>query len=89
MLSEELRFRRRDSCTALFCIQIKMAKINLPQNRPIANAKRTAIKAYAVTANTRLASASEIPTVDEAGLPGFYIPVWSDMWAPKGPANCR
>jgi tripartite-type tricarboxylate transporter receptor subunit TctC len=29
------------------------------------------IKAYAVTANTRLASAPEIPTVDEAGLPGF------------------
>jgi tripartite-type tricarboxylate transporter receptor subunit TctC len=28
------------------------------------------IKAYAVTANTRLASAPEIPTVDEAGLPG-------------------
>jgi tripartite-type tricarboxylate transporter receptor subunit TctC len=42
------------------------------------------IKAYAVTANTRLASAPEIPTVDEAGLPGFYISVWSGMWVPKG-----
>ena len=42
------------------------------------------IKAYAVTANTRLASAPEIPTVDEAGLPGFYISIWSGMWAPKG-----
>jgi tripartite-type tricarboxylate transporter receptor subunit TctC len=41
------------------------------------------IKAYAVTANTRLASAPEIPTVDEAGLPGFYISIWSGMWAPK------
>ena len=30
------------------------------------------IKAFAVTANTSLASAPEIPTVDEAGLPGFY-----------------
>ena len=42
------------------------------------------IKAYAVTANKRLASAPEIPTVDEAGLPGFHISVWSAMWAPKG-----
>src|SRR5215813_13537831 len=42
------------------------------------------IKAYAVTANTRLASAPEIPTVDEAELPGFYISIWSGMWAPKG-----
>jgi len=42
------------------------------------------IKAYAVTARRRLASAPDIPTVDEAGLPGFYITVWSGMWAPKG-----
>jgi tripartite-type tricarboxylate transporter receptor subunit TctC len=41
------------------------------------------IKAYAVTAKVRLASAPDIPTVDEAGLPGFYISVWSGMWAPK------
>ena len=41
------------------------------------------IKAYAVTAKTRLASAPDIPTVDEAGLPGFYITIWSGMWAPK------
>jgi tripartite-type tricarboxylate transporter receptor subunit TctC len=42
------------------------------------------IRAYAVTAKTRLAAAPEIPTVDEAGLPGFYIAVWHGMWAPKG-----
>jgi tripartite-type tricarboxylate transporter receptor subunit TctC len=42
------------------------------------------IKAFAVTAKTRLASAPEIPSVDEAGLPGFYISVWSGMWSPKG-----
>jgi tripartite-type tricarboxylate transporter receptor subunit TctC len=46
------------------------------------------IKAYAVTANTRLATAPEIPTVDEAGVPGFYLSVWTGMWAPKGtPSN--
>jgi tripartite-type tricarboxylate transporter receptor subunit TctC len=42
------------------------------------------IKVYAVTANTRLATAPEIPTVDEAGVPGFYSSVWTGMWAPKG-----
>src|SRR5215813_1295077 len=42
------------------------------------------IKAYAVTADARLASAPEIPTVDEAGLPRFYISIWSGMWASKG-----
>jgi tripartite-type tricarboxylate transporter receptor subunit TctC len=45
------------------------------------------IKAYAVTAKTRLASAPEIPTVDEAGLPGFYVSVWHGMWTPKGTAK--
>jgi tripartite-type tricarboxylate transporter receptor subunit TctC len=42
------------------------------------------IRAYAVTAKARLASAPDIPTVDEAGLPGFYIAVWHGLWAPKG-----
>lgn len=42
------------------------------------------IKAYAVTAKTRWAAAPDIPTVDEAGLPGFYISVWHGLWAPKG-----
>jgi tripartite-type tricarboxylate transporter receptor subunit TctC len=42
------------------------------------------IKAYAVTADTRLPTAPEIPTVDEAGLPGLHVSVWSGMWAPKG-----
>ena len=42
------------------------------------------IKAYAVTADMRLAAAPEIPTVDEAGVPGFYASVWTAMWAPKG-----
>ncbi len=41
------------------------------------------IRAYAVTAKARLDAAPEIPTVDEAGLPGFYISVWHGLWAPK------
>jgi tripartite-type tricarboxylate transporter receptor subunit TctC len=41
-------------------------------------------KAYAVMARERAATAPDIPTVDEAGLPGFYMPVWHGMWVPKG-----
>jgi tripartite-type tricarboxylate transporter receptor subunit TctC len=42
------------------------------------------IKAYAVTARTRSAAAPEIPTVDETGLPGFYISIWYGTWVPRG-----
>jgi tripartite-type tricarboxylate transporter receptor subunit TctC len=42
------------------------------------------IKAYAVTSKTRLAAAPEIPTVDEAGLPTFYMSIWHAYWVPKG-----
>jgi tripartite-type tricarboxylate transporter receptor subunit TctC len=42
------------------------------------------IKAYAVTAKTRLPSLPDIPTVDEAGMPGLYINIWYGLWAPKG-----
>ena len=47
-------------------------------------AKAGSVRAYAVTAKERLASAPEIPTVDEAGLPGFYVSIWQALWAPKG-----
>jgi tripartite-type tricarboxylate transporter receptor subunit TctC len=42
------------------------------------------IKVYAVTSKNRLTAAPEIPTVDEAGLPGFHISNWRGLWAPKG-----
>ena len=41
------------------------------------------IRAYAITAKQRMESAPEIPTVDEAGLPGLYASVWNALWAPK------
>ena len=41
------------------------------------------IRAYAVTAKDRLAAAPDIPTVDEAGLPGFYVTIWQGLWVPK------
>jgi len=42
------------------------------------------IKGFAVTAKTRMPSAPDVPTVDEAGLPGFYMPIWNGFWVPKG-----
>jgi len=42
------------------------------------------LRAFAVTAAKRLPSAPDIPSVDEAGLPGFYISIWHGLWAPHG-----
>jgi tripartite-type tricarboxylate transporter receptor subunit TctC len=42
------------------------------------------IRGYAVTDTKRAESAPDIPTVDEAGLPGFHMSLWSGLWAPKG-----
>jgi tripartite-type tricarboxylate transporter receptor subunit TctC len=49
-----------------------------------AHVKAGRIRAYAVTANTRQAAAPEIPTVDEAGLPGLHTAIWHGIWLPKG-----
>jgi tripartite-type tricarboxylate transporter receptor subunit TctC len=45
--------------------------------------KERTIKVYAVTAKDRIAAAPEIPTTDEAGLPGFYFSAWSGLWVPR------
>jgi tripartite-type tricarboxylate transporter receptor subunit TctC len=50
----------------------------------LTNIRAGKIRAYAVTAKTRLTSAPDIPTVDEAGLPGLYMSVWNALWVPKG-----
>jgi tripartite-type tricarboxylate transporter receptor subunit TctC len=42
------------------------------------------LRAYAVTARTRLDSAPDIPTADEGGVPGFYMSVWNALWVPRG-----
>ena len=42
------------------------------------------VRAFAVTAKNRLTSEPNIPTVDEAGMPNFYIAVWHALWFPKG-----
>ena len=59
-------------------IMIDQAANSLPQVRA------GKVKAYAVTAPTRLAAAPDIPTVDEAGIPGLHLAVWHGLWVPKG-----
>ena len=42
------------------------------------------VKVYGVTTKTRLASMPNVPTMNEAGLPGFEVAVWHGLYAPKG-----
>jgi tripartite-type tricarboxylate transporter receptor subunit TctC len=58
-------------------LMIDQAANSLPQVRT------GTIKAYAVTDKIRLAAAPDIPTVDEAGVPGLHIAIWHALWMPK------
>ncbi len=57
--------------------------VGLPAN-VLGQVQAGTIKAFAVTAKTRLVGAPHIPTVDEAGLEGFYQSNWHALFAPKG-----
>jgi tripartite-type tricarboxylate transporter receptor subunit TctC len=49
----------------------------------ISQVRAGTIRAYAVTDSKRVESAPEIPTTDEAGMPGFHMTLWSGLWVPK------
>jgi tripartite-type tricarboxylate transporter receptor subunit TctC len=55
-----------------------------PTSNSLPQVRAGRIRAYAVAANTRLNAAPEIPTVEEAGLPGFHASLWYGLWATKG-----
>ena len=65
--------------------QIDLMIDQVPNALP--HARTGKIKAYAVTAKTRLEAGPDIPTVDEAGLPGFHTSVWHALWAPRATPN--
>jgi tripartite-type tricarboxylate transporter receptor subunit TctC len=46
-------------------------------------AKGGKVRALAVTSKTRSALMPELPTVDEAGVPGYAYYTWFGLWAPK------
>jgi len=42
------------------------------------------MKAYGVMSKARWSAAPEVPTMEEVGVPGLYIPWWQGLWAPRG-----
>jgi tripartite-type tricarboxylate transporter receptor subunit TctC len=54
-----------------------------PSSNFLAQVRAGTLHALAVCAKTRIATAPDIPTVDEAGLKGFYASLWFGLWAPK------
>jgi tripartite-type tricarboxylate transporter receptor subunit TctC len=50
----------------------------------LAHVRGGRLRAYAVTAAKRWWAAPEVPTMDEAGLPGFYATFWHGVWLPSG-----
>ena len=54
-----------------------------PSSNFVAQVQAGTVKALAVTAKTRHPGMPDVPTVDEAGLPGFYVSIWFGLWAPK------
>src|SRR5262245_28516725 len=55
-----------------------------PASNTMSYVRAGTIKAYAVTAKTRMGPIPEVPTVDEAGMPGFHVLNWTAYFAPKG-----
>jgi tripartite-type tricarboxylate transporter receptor subunit TctC len=49
----------------------------------ISQVRAGTIRAYAVTDSKRVDSLSDVPTTDEAGMPGFHMTLWSGLWVPK------
>jgi tripartite-type tricarboxylate transporter receptor subunit TctC len=68
----------QDMLGGIIDVMFDQAANSLPQIRS------GKVQAYAVTAKSRLEAAPDIPTVDEAGLPGLYMSVWHGIWAPAG-----
>ncbi len=54
-----------------------------PSSNFTAQVQAGTIRAIAVLSKTRLATLPDVPTTDEAGLPGFYASIWFGLWAPK------
>ncbi len=57
--------------------------IDLPLNS-LPYVRAGTLKAYGIMAKSRITIAPEIPTVDDAGVPGLYMPIWYSIFAPKG-----
>src|SRR5262245_12315357 len=70
-------FAMQDLVSGQIDLMFADTTVLLPQVRA------STVKAYAVAGRDRLPTASEIPTVDEAGVPGLHLTNWSGFWVPK------
>jgi tripartite-type tricarboxylate transporter receptor subunit TctC len=41
------------------------------------------LRAYALLSKSRWTGAPDVPTIDEAGVPGLYLPFWHGLWTTK------
>ena len=65
-------------------VQLSMVPVSVA----VAQAKAGKVKAFAITSRNRFSGAPDVPTIAEAGLPGFEATTWFGMVAPaKLPAD--
>ena len=62
--------------------QIQIGLDNLPSSMSLIRAGK--VRALAVTTSTRWPAAPEIPTLAEAGVPGYDMSAWFGLFAPGG-----
>jgi tripartite-type tricarboxylate transporter receptor subunit TctC len=62
--------------------QVEMALLNLPPTLPQVRSGR--LKALAVTTAKRASAIPELPTIAEAGVPGYEAATWYGVMAPAG-----
>ena len=55
---------------------------NMSTSMSLARANK--VRALAVTSKKRSALMPELPTIEEAGVPGYEYHTWFGLWAPKG-----
>jgi tripartite-type tricarboxylate transporter receptor subunit TctC len=61
--------------------QISLACLEASASWPAVQSGK--FRAFALLSKTRWPVAPNVPTIDEAGLPGLYLPFWHGLWAPK------
>ena len=62
--------------------QVKVGFVGTPNALPHLKANR--LRALAVTTRKRSAELPEVPTLDEAGVPGYEATIWMGLFAPAG-----
>lgn len=62
--------------------QVDLMFSAMPASYPLVRSGK--LRALAVTSPKRSALVSQLPTVAEAGLPGFSAQEWNGLWAPAG-----